>query len=171
MIRLPGVAGLLLVMTLMISSCGFHLRGATEDAVHLPVLYVSMESNFGEMSRAIRSALTNSGTEIVTDPGAAPWSLFISAEKSDRRIASTNSEISVARYELQSMVDIRLEAQDGTLLIPTIALSTERVYEYDSSNLTGSDVEEQVLKKEMRDELVERILRRVEMTIGNELAQ
>lgn len=171
MTRLPAAACLLLIMTMMISSCGFHLRGTGDEITHVPALYLSMENNFGEMSRSIKSALADNGTEIVADPGGAPWSLFVSAERNNRRIASTNSEISVARYELQSMVDIRLEGEDGTLLIPTIMLSTERVYDYDSSNLTGSDVEEQLLKKEMRDELVERIIRRVEMTIVNQQAQ
>ncbi len=171
MFRLSIMSWLLLVGTLMISSCGFQLRGTNEEGVQIPALYVLNENNFGELSSEIRSALESNGTVVATDPGAAPWSLFVSAERSNRRIATTNSGISVARYELQLSVDIKLEALDGTVLIPTTVLNTERIYEYDSSNLTGSDVQEQGLRKDMRTELVERILRRVEVIIGNQMTR
>lgn len=169
MYRVPGITWILFAISLLLSSCGFQLRGTGEQAVHIPALYVVVvDNNFGKLSQSIRSALTDNGTFIPADPASAPWSLFLSSERNDRRIASSNSQVSVSKYELVMEVDLRLEAQDGTVLIPTTQLSTERLYEYDSSNLTGSDAEEQLLRQEMRAELVGRILRRVEMTIGNQ---
>jgi LPS-assembly lipoprotein len=162
--------GLVLSICLLLSSCGFHLRGTGSDAVQIPAIHVSFENSYGELSRSLEALLVGSGTQIVENPTESPWSLFVSAERNSRRVASTNSQISVAQYELQMLVEMRLENRDGSVIIPATTLSTDRLYEYDSSNLTGSDAEEQVLRAEMRSELAERILRRVKMTIKSQAA-
>jgi len=159
-----------LSLCLLLSACGFHLRGTGSDDVQIPAIHVSFEDNYGELSRSLNALLVGGGTRIVQDPMQSPWSLFVSAERNNRRVASTNSQISVAQYELQMLVEMRLENRDGAVIIPATVLSTDRLYEYDASNLTGSDAEEQVLRSEMRAELVERILRRIQMTIMNQAA-
>lgn len=157
-----------LLVCVMISSCGFQLRGTGEQVVRIPVLYLVMENKFGDFSQLMNSALQNAGTRIAEKSADAPWSLFVSAERNSRRVASTNSQISAAKYELHMQIDLRLESQDGAILIPDTTLSTERLYEYDSSNLTGSGMEEQLLNQDMRLELIQRIMTRVEMTLGNQ---
>lgn len=166
--KIPGVTGVMLVVCLLLSSCGFHLRGTGEHTAQIPELYLHLDNNFGELSQSVRRILIGNGTEIVADAQDAPWSLYLSTQRNQRRIASTNSQIVVAKYTLQMQIDFRLEARDGSALIPLTTLNTERLYEFDSSNLTGSNNEEQILKEEMRSELINQMLRRIEMTIGSQ---
>jgi LPS-assembly lipoprotein len=96
--------------------------------------------------------------------------MSILAERFSRRVASTTKAISVAKYELILQVRFSLTARDGKLLIPPALLIVERLYDYDSSNLVGSDAEEELLRQEMRAEIADSIIRRIGTTISSQVA-
>jgi LPS-assembly lipoprotein len=167
------VAGMCLISLLvcsMLTSCGFHLRGSAESVIRIPALHLTAENVYGELIYAFESTLSSSGTELVESRDLAPWTMTILSERFSRRVAATTRSISAAKYELILQVRFSLTAQDGKLLIPPTSLSIQRMYEYDSSNLVGSDAEEELLRQEMRREIADSIVRRMESTINSQAA-
>lgn len=155
---------------LMLTSCGFHLRGTAESELRIPAIYLTAENVHGELITAFERRLSSSGTQLVGSRDLAPWALSILSERFSRRVASTTQNISVAKYELILQVRFSLTGQDGSLLIPPTSLTIERMYDYDSSNLIGSDAEQELLRREMQSEIADSIILRTGATINSQAA-
>lgn len=153
---------IILLAVLLLAGCGFHLRGSGQISTQLELLHVTSINAYGELVQKLESVLTRSGVSIERDKSLAPFSLHIISERNSRRVATTTSRKTVAEYELRLLVEFQLESRDGDLIIPPSSLVTERVYTLDQTNLVGSNEEEQLLKEEMQDEIIEQIIRRVE---------
>ncbi|MDP6264157.1 MAG: LPS assembly lipoprotein LptE [Pseudomonadales bacterium] len=153
---------ILLLAVLSLDGCGFHLRGSGRSATQLDMLHVTAFNAYGELVQKLESVLTEAGVEIEPDKSVAPYSLRIISEKNTRRAATTTSRITVAEYELRLLVEFQLENRAGDLIIAPASLVTERVYTLDQANLMGSNEEEELLREEMQDEIIEQIIRRVE---------
>ena len=162
---------ILLVGCLLLASCGFHLRG-TGIAEHPAIsLHVTAANSNAELLGMLERTLSGDGMKLVDDRALAPWTVSLLDENFSRRVASTTRGISVAKYQLILQVRFSLSARDGKLLIPATSLTVERMYDYDSSNLVGSDTEQTLLRDEMRMDIVERMIRRIETTISSQNSQ
>ena len=74
---------------------------------------------------------------------------------------STSARIDAAQYELQLDVDVEFTL-DGNPIGSYVAFSVDRIYSVDSVNLSGSYEEQDILMSEMGDEVVTKIIRRLE---------
>jgi LPS-assembly lipoprotein len=153
---------ILLLVTLVLFGCGFHLRGSGQISTQLDMLHVTAIDAYGGLVQKLESVLTQAGVAIERDKSLAPYSLNIISEKNTRRAATTTSRITVAEYELRLLVEFQLEDRAGDVIIAPSSLVTERVYTLDQANLMGSNEEEELLREEMQDEIIEQIIRRVE---------
>ena len=153
---------IVLFAVVSLSACGFQLRGTGQISSHVDMLHVTAVNAYGEFVQKLETALQRAGVSMEDDKSLAPFSLHIIGEKNTRRAATTTSRITVAEYELRLLVEFQLENRAGDLIIPPSSLVTERVYALDQANLAGSNEEEELLKAEMQDEIIEQIIRRVD---------
>jgi LPS-assembly lipoprotein len=149
------------LVLLVLHGCGFHLRDSAPVSAHMKQVRLTSVNNYGPMMQKLGSLMAVAGVEVVDDEADAPWTLDILAERNTRRAVTTTSLITVAEYELRLEVRFRLSRKGGEVVIPPTELVAERVYVLDQTNLVGSSAEEELLKAEMEDDLVERIVRRV----------
>lgn len=156
---------ILLCLTCLLASCGFHLRG-TQNAVAADFNTIHISAN-GEMLALLRRGFQRANKEVTTTASAAEYSLVVSGIRNSRRAVATTSNISVAEYELVQAVEVRLLANDRVEVIPAVRVATERSYSFDNENLESSSEEEALLREEMRRDLSEQILRRVNISITN----
>jgi LPS-assembly lipoprotein len=156
---------ILLCLACLLASCGFHLRGTQNSAAaNFNTIHISAS---GEMFSLLRRGFQRSNKEVTTTASAAEYSLVVSGVRNSRRAVATTSNISVAEYELVQVVDARLLSHDREEVIPTFRVATERSYSFDNESLESSSEEEALLREEMRRDLSEQILRRVNISITN----
>ena len=142
----------------LLSSCGFQLRGL--DVSLLESVSVSSPPEIAATRRALQKELAVHDVAIVPRaPGVVH--LAINDERSIRRPVSTTASIDAAQYELRLEADISA-SKDDAVLIPTATLVSERIYSVDSLNLSGSHEEQTILLSEMRTELAQHMIRRLE---------
>lgn len=153
--------GVVCVATSLLAGCGFHLRNTPSLAQQVGEIRLDSVGPYGDLMRKIQRQLDIMGVTTGEGDVADEWSLVILSEKNTRRAVTTTSLITVAEYELQLQVEFQLARGDGDLAIPPTPLTARRIYVLDRTSLAGSSEEEEVLKGEMQDELVEAILRRV----------
>ena len=162
-----GVVGLLLL-----SSCGFHLRGTQGSVVPMiGGLHLSSSDEYSEILQSLRRTFVRAKVNVVEARNDADYSLMVFGERNSRRAIATTSNISAAEYELRQEVDIQLRASDGHQLIPRVTISAQRVYSFDAANLESSAEEETLLREEMRRDLNDQIFRRVNTSISSFLAR
>ena len=155
----------MLLLALSLTSCGFHLRGTQGFEVALEQLYVSVPASYGELKRELERTFTQYDIDVVGLRTASRYALVINGERNTRRAVSTTSSISVAEYELRLEVDIQLTDRQGADVILPTTLMTERIYTFNRNSLVGSNEEETLLLSEMRSDLVNQIIRRVDASV------
>ncbi|ATR84886.1 hypothetical protein CYD26_01895 [Pseudomonas sp. FFUP_PS_473] len=151
----------LLVMGLavMLSACGFQLRGTGTTDLALKELDVSARDAYGDTVTQLRQVLKSSGVNV---HAGAPYKLFLAREDNTQRAASYAGSARSVEYELTDTLSFEIRGQNNTSLLAD-KLEVQKIYVHDSNNLTGSDQEASQVRDEMRREMVQKMVLRLQL--------
>ncbi|MFO2464588.1 hypothetical protein OOJ96_12240 [Pseudomonas sp. 15FMM2] len=151
----------LLVMGLavLLSACGFQLRGTGTTELAIKELDVSARNAYGETVTQLRQVLEDSGVNVYS---GAPYKLVLVSEKETQRNISYASAGRASDVELSSVLDFEIQGHDQLPLLSD-KLQVQKVVSRDGNNLVGSDSESTQVRNEMRRDLVQRMVLRLQM--------
>nr|WP_314570150.1 LPS assembly lipoprotein LptE [uncultured Pseudomonas sp.] len=157
----------LLVMGLavLLSACGFQLRGTGTHEMAIKELDVSARDAYSETVTQLRQVLENSGVNVYT---GATYKLFLANEKQTQRNLSYASAGRASDIELSTVLSFEVQGRDH---LPLMAddIQIQKIVSHDGNNLVGSDSEIIQVRKEMRRELVQRMVLRLSMITPEQL--
>ena len=158
----------LLVMGLavLLSACGFQLRGTGTNQLTITELDLSARNAYGDTVRELRQTLENSGVKIST---SAPLKLILTSEEESQRAASYTGTSYSAEYELTNVLKYEIKGQNNLPLLNN-KIEVHKIYLQDPSNITGSAQEAAMARKEMRRDLVQQMVLRLEQLTPERLA-
>ena len=154
--RSPSIAAFAMTAGLLVAACGFQLR--TWDLAGLERVQV-VGGDAPVLRRELTRVLMQSGVVLTEARGDADVIVQLSGERESRRTASVSGGARVAEYEMSLAVSFGAQDADGEELVPTRTLRAERTYRLDLDNLIGSREEETLIVRELRADLVQRIIR------------
>ncbi|WP_241061069.1 LPS assembly lipoprotein LptE [Achromobacter xylosoxidans] len=152
--------GACLALFILLSACGFALRGVTP--MPFSTLYVGIADNtqFGaDVRRALRAASPD--TKLVASPKDAQAILQEVSNTRALREVSLNAQGRVEEYELGINYTFRLIDAQGRALIPDTTLSIYREMPYDDQIVQAKQGQIETLYIAMQRDLVSRLLRRM----------
>lgn len=159
--------GLMGLGLLLLSGCGFHLRGSVELPAALESLYIAGTPSDGELAVAIEIALASNGGQRAADRETATAVLAIEDERFTRRVLSVDSSGKALEYELNYRLAYTLYSVEGKELVAYQRIEQQRDYLYDAGNVLGMSDEEQALRETMRRSGVNRMLQRLRRSLVN----
>ena len=147
---------------LLLSGCGFHLRGNIDLPAGLQQMYIQGVAVHSPLGLELRSNLSASGVNIVSDVSAAQVILKMSAPAYKRRLLSVSGTSGkVAEYELIYTLRMSLQDRKGKVLLASKTLQQLRDYTFERDNVLGKGNEEERLKSDMQRDLVRQVLTRL----------
>ena len=149
---------LILLFSIIISGCGFHLRESIDLPEELKNIY--MLGGSGQLRDVFRKTLRASGSKLVDDPQAAGLVVKINKEKPRRRVLSLSSTGRANEYELEYKLNYILLDVDGKSLSEKQEIEISRDYFNDQEDILGKNDEEQLIWREMHRQAVRTILNR-----------
>ncbi len=152
---------LLLIITLIISGCGWQLRDSQIVASSIGAVYLSSSSTTTALTKELRRALSTYGVPNAATKAESNYIVVIVDFRQNTRIASINSSGRVAEYQLNEDVDFYITDADDKQVLSLTTASVERVYEFREEDILASSNEEQRILTEMRSEIVRQILNRL----------
>ena len=157
----------LLVMGLavLLSACGFQLRGTGTTELAIKELDVSARNAYGDTVRQLRQVLTNSGVTLTT---SAPYKLILVREQEDQRAASYAGTGSSVEYELNTTLNYEIEGKNNLPLLSD-KIEVHKIYLHDGNNITGSGEEATLIRQEMRRDLVQQVVLRLQQLTPSQL--
>ena len=158
----------LLVMGLavLLSACGFQLRGTGTNELSLKELDVSARNAYGETVTQLRQTLENSGVHVYN---GATYKLILTDERETQRNISYASAGRASDVELNTALMFEIQGRDQLPLMGD-KIQVQKVVSHDGNNLVGSDSETIQVRKEMR-ELIQRMMTRLQMLTPEKLAE
>ena len=157
----------LLVMGLavLLSACGFQLRGTGTNDLAIKELDVSARNAYGDTVIQLRQVLENSGVHVYT---GATYKLFLADERETQRNLSYASAGRASDIELSTELSFQIQGRDHLPLMGD-KIEVQKVVSHDGNNLVGSDSEMTQVRKEMRRELVQRVMLRLQQLTPEKL--
>ncbi|MHC8368719.1 LPS-assembly lipoprotein LptE [Pseudomonas sp. ZT5P21] len=159
----------LLVMGLavLLSACGFQLRGTGTTELAIKELDVSARNAYGETVTQLRQVLQSSGVKVYS---GAPYKLVLTDEQDTQRILSYAGAGRTGEYQVSTVLSYDIRGQ-GNLPLLSNKLEVQKVFIHDGNNLVGSDQEANDARREMRRELVQRMMLRLQQFTPAQLDQ
>ncbi|HWU35935.1 MAG TPA: LPS assembly lipoprotein LptE [Methylovorus sp.] len=155
--RLSGTAVIALLLSLVLTACGFQMRGTADLA--FKNLYMTGVST--TINAPLKKALAVNGVTIVKDKENAELMLEMVGEKTEKRILSLSGTGLVREFDLYYRVYFRLKDPDSELWGKEQMIEQRRDYSYSDAELLAKQGEEQRLYDDMRAEAARELLRRL----------
>lgn len=159
------LAGLALSILLILSSCGFHLRGAFDLPVELQSVFISAKSST-ILVEDLKTILDTNGATVSSDATLATASINIEKEKNSQRVLSVDSNGKAREYELQYhvvfSVSVVKDGQHSQLLIENKKLELVRDFVYDATAVLGQGRERSVLIRDMQRDAARLIMLQIQ---------
>jgi LPS-assembly lipoprotein len=152
---------MLLIATLAISGCGFALRGAATLPEKLQTLYLESLDPGSDVLRETRRVLQNNRITLLESASADTYRLGLGVEENTERALSVNANARAGEYELTMSLPFQLRRGSEILLGPETLINS-KVYLADPENAVAKNEEAQQIRSEMRRELAQQIIRRLQ---------
>ena len=152
---------LLLVLALSVQACGFTLRGNDAIASSFDNLNLELAQPQSEFSALLQRSLRAAGVSLSSQQLKTAPTLKVRNEQISTRPVSINPRARASQVELRLSVNIALTV-GGKPTIPDETLTVVRTYFQDIENIAGNQEEAQIIANELRQEMVNQLMRRLE---------
>lgn len=152
--------GLLLLLGLGLSGCGFHLRGDYQAPEELMPVLVQGEVD-SLVAHRLRETLSNSGVQLAETADQAQSQIRLFKEKSSSRVQSVDGQGKVVERELIYQVEFDVRDGAGGELVSRQRVVVIRSQVNPDVEVLGKQQEAVLLSQDMADEVSGRILNRI----------
>jgi LPS-assembly lipoprotein len=152
--------GALVMLTGLLTACGFHLRGQATYAFSSIYVNVAGAPVFeSELKRSLEGA---GSAKLAPTAAAADVILDIPPIVDEKDVLSLSAGGSVLEYALQMRVTFRLHDKDGLEWLPPGEITLRRSYTFNQTEVLARDAEEQRLLREMQSDAIAQLIRRLQ---------
>lgn len=154
--------GLALAASLFLAACGFQLRGAyTLPYASLHIMMAESSEIGAGVRRAIRAS---GGTRLADRPEEAEGTLVQTLETRERIILALSATGRVREVRLRFRYAYRVVDRHGRELVPNTVLELNRDMTFDDSVVLSKEQEENLLWRDMQNDVVQQLMRRLAAT-------
>jgi LPS-assembly lipoprotein len=150
---------LLVLLSLLLSACGFHLRGQTSIPFHS--MYLAAPNMDTPFVNELRRNLIANKVSVSSAAEQADAVLDIVTESAEKQVLSLGGDGRVNEFRLIYRVSLRAYNRQQQELIPAEEIMQRRDYSYDDAQILAKEVEESLLYQSMRTDMVQQVMRRL----------
>ena len=148
----------ILGLILIISACGFQLRGdinANFDSI-------SISGGTSSFNKTLQRKFRQAGITIASASDAEK-NVEIIKNSFTKTILTLTGTGAVSEYQLDYIVTYRFKSKDGSWNLP-VTIETSRTYTYDDSDILAKDEEEKRLVSGMEDQLIKTMATQISLS-------
>jgi LPS-assembly lipoprotein len=154
---------LVLLLAAIVAGCGFQLRGTQGGNLPYKTMFIALPETADVRIWLERYIRATGGTEIVGTTQQAEASFQQLSDSRQKTILSVNAQGRVREYRLQLSYSFRLVNGKGQEIVAPNQISLSRDITYDDSSVLAKDLEEGLLWRDMNNDLVNQIMRRLSL--------
>ncbi len=159
--RVPFRVFLALILAAIVAGCGFQLRGTLSSNLPYKTLYISLPETSDVRIWMQRYIKATNQTKIVDSAKDAEAVFEQLQDTRVKTILSVNAQGRVREYRLQLDYKFRVVNARGQELVGSNEINLSRDITYDDSTVLAKDLEEGLLWRDMNNDLVNQIIRRL----------
>jgi LPS-assembly lipoprotein len=149
----------IVLFSVLLSACGFQLRGAY--TLPFDTLYIA-QPEVSELRAVIkRNVEASTQTRIVDDAKEAQATLAVLVDAPVKKIMSLNSAGRVREYQLERNFTFQVVDAKGRQFLPPSTIRIAREMTFDDAALLSKEGEEVLLWRDIQNDLVQQLMRRL----------
>ncbi|MDD5411214.1 MAG: LPS assembly lipoprotein LptE [Methylobacter sp.] len=153
----------IVVVVLLLSACGYHLRGAIALPVAMKSIY--LEGGSGQLRDQFKQVMTSASVQLVSSRQGAGIVVRILNEESNRRTLSLSTRGKSNEFELYYRLDYEVTNAGNELLMERQPIEIRREYFNDQQDVMAKDNEENGIRNEMYQQAVRTIANRARVAL------
>jgi LPS-assembly lipoprotein len=153
----------ILSLALLLSACGYHLRGAFQLPENMKNVYV--EGGSGPLLDQFKQVLKTSSANLSSSRTGAGIVIKVANEEFNRRVVSLSSRGKSNEFELEYRMDYEFANAKDALLMERQTVDIRREYYNDQQFVIAKENEENVIRNEMYQQAVQTILNRARVVL------
>ncbi|MDD5579798.1 MAG: LPS assembly lipoprotein LptE [Methylobacter sp.] len=150
-------------VALLLSACGYHLRGALVLPEGMKNIYV--QGGSAQFRDQFSKTLKSSSGNIVDSPENAGITINIVGEDMNRRVLSLSSRGRSNEFELYYRLQYELLKAGNAKVLERQPLEVRREYFNDQQDIMAKDNEEAVIRNEMYQQAVLTLINRIQVVL------
>ncbi len=147
-----------LVFALLLSACGFHLRGMINIPTWLNNIAIIVKNDDKQLSSILNAQLEGYKIQVNPDPALAKYWLVINQVLIQQQIISVGASTNPRQYTLILTIEFMLQTRKGTIIKAPKTVSVTRQLTINNDRILGSSDEENILLGEMKQDAVIQII-------------
>ena len=148
-----------ILFLLVITSCGFHMRGMTEISFKT----ISLEGKELSFTKNLKKILNTNKVAIVSPTDNPELRVELLSEESEKRILSLSGQGLVREFEIFYRVRYRIKTSDSEIWSQENIIETRKDFTYSDANLIGKEEEERQLNEAMRNEAITNLFNQIQL--------
>lgn len=154
-------ASLLLLSTLALGACGFHLRQSVALPPAMQRIHVTVNGD-NNLERSLSRALASSGTTVEDHAGAGIAELNVPVAAFSTETLTVSGEARVTEYAVRYQVQFEVHDGAGQPLLARQRIDMTRDFSYDATNTIGTQAQVDAIHGSLTDDMVQSILFRLQ---------
>ena len=152
---------LIVLLTATLAACGFHLRGSAGSDLPYASMYIALPETAEVRVWLERYLRGSTNTTVSDDAKTATVTFQQLSDGRDKSILSIDARGRVREYRLQMRYRFRLVDAQGREIVAPQEISMNRAITYDDAQVLSKSMEENLLWRDMTNDLVNQIMRRL----------
>ncbi len=148
----------LCVLALLLTGCGFQLRGDHKLSAHLTPLYIQTNHPYSDFTKTLQNTLRTSNIQLVTDPMDASVILNILSETSTQTTGNVATNTTTWVYNLTYKVTYELIDKKGKIITGPFTAIEQRTFMTTSNEILSSSYAQRSLDQDMESAAVSQII-------------
>ena len=151
-----------IMLTSVLMSCGFHLRGHTDIPMQAMPVFLYTDDGYHDLRRNLQALLKQNDVSITANKSVAATTIKVNKMNLSKRVVSVDSLGRAREYLLTTVVDFTI-AHQGVGAIKSIQVS--RDVDYDANNILAYDKEEATTIKDMNADIARLIMLQLQASV------
>lgn len=145
---------------MLISGCGFQLRGQAPLPATLATPYLETGDRYTPLYAALEARLRAAGAKLAAGPATASAVIRLNKDETGRELLSVSARNTPGEFEVYYTVEYSVSAS-GRELLARQQVTLTRAFSYDETAVLAKEHEEQSLRAALAAELAGLMLRRL----------
>ncbi|MGQ3891419.1 LPS-assembly lipoprotein LptE [Legionella sp. CNM-4043-24] len=148
-------------IALLLSSCGFRLRGMADIPPWLNNIAIVVQNGHKDLVPLLKEQLRAYKIRINPDPARADYILIIEQDSLQQKITSVSASTTPRQYQLLYSVVYSLVKRKAAPIVSSRLIAVTRQLTVNNNRILGSDSEESMITRDMREDAVMQIISRL----------
>jgi len=152
----------LAILSLLLTSCGFHLRNNAQLPPQMNQTHLVVADEYSHFARRVRVLLEQAGVQIVS---AEKATAILEIPQNDvlTEVLTIGDNARVREYRISHIVQFRLLAADGSEIIPLQTLRQAREISFDEQRILAISRETEYVKEDLAETISRLLISRLEV--------